>query len=105
MIRRPPRSTLFPYTTLFRSRDLDLAQPELLPHEGKRPLDHLPQGDRLAADRGRPPESAQVRDDLRGLADLLHGVAQLADDLSLLRHRELDQVDGIAHEQADVVEG
>src|SRR3712207_6850931 len=26
MIRRPPRSTLFPYTTLFRSRD------ELLPH-------------------------------------------------------------------------
>src|SRR3712207_7951947 len=24
MIRRPPRSTLFPYTTLFRSRHLDL---------------------------------------------------------------------------------
>src|SRR3712207_7246288 len=24
MIRRPPRSTLFPYTTLFRSRQLDL---------------------------------------------------------------------------------
>ena len=23
MIRRPPRSTLFPYTTLFRSRSLD----------------------------------------------------------------------------------
>src|SRR2546425_12543322 len=23
MIRRPPRSTLFPYTTLFRSHDLD----------------------------------------------------------------------------------
>src|SRR5256885_17198304 len=28
MIRRPPRSTLFPYTTLFRSRDLGA---ELLP--------------------------------------------------------------------------
>src|SRR3712207_8129745 len=28
MIRRPPRSTLFPYTTLFRSRP---AQPRLLP--------------------------------------------------------------------------
>src|ERR1051326_6895516 len=28
MIRRPPRSTLFPYTTLFRSRELgDLAVP------------------------------------------------------------------------------
>src|SRR2546422_4278795 len=25
MIRRPPRSTLFPYTTLFRSRGLDVA--------------------------------------------------------------------------------
>src|SRR5690242_21426541 len=24
MIRRPPRSTLFPYTTLFRSRDVEL---------------------------------------------------------------------------------
>src|SRR5476651_1747714 len=26
MIRRPPRSTLFPYTTLFRSRDADAEQ-------------------------------------------------------------------------------
>src|SRR2546430_7539749 len=25
MIRRPPRSTLFPYTTLFRSRDIRVA--------------------------------------------------------------------------------
>src|SRR2546429_1612408 len=40
MIRRPPRSTLFPYTTLFRSahvgRDPDRGGPD------------LPQGDRLA---------------------------------------------------------
>src|SRR5256884_7382177 len=28
MIRRPPRSTLFPYTTLFRSRDLLSPSPE-----------------------------------------------------------------------------
>src|SRR2546427_3207574 len=27
MIRRPPRSTLFPYTTLFRSRGLPAAAP------------------------------------------------------------------------------
>src|SRR2546422_4629005 len=27
MIRRPPRSTLFPYTTLFRSRQRELIQP------------------------------------------------------------------------------
>src|SRR2546427_3109735 len=30
MIRRPPRSTLFPYTTLFRSADVQAAFQELL---------------------------------------------------------------------------
>src|SRR2546430_12354357 len=35
MIRRPPRSTLFPYTTLFRSR-----APRLREHLGARPLVH-----------------------------------------------------------------
>src|SRR5688572_31314316 len=32
MIRRPPRSTLFPYTTLFRSRRHDLAPAAHLDH-------------------------------------------------------------------------
>src|SRR2546430_12337698 len=32
MIRRPPRSTLFPYTTLFRSAQRRLAFEELLAH-------------------------------------------------------------------------
>src|SRR3712207_7559627 len=38
MIRRPPRSTLFPYTTLFRSADLQKLLTPLLPRyqgEGK----------------------------------------------------------------------
>src|SRR3712207_9125772 len=30
MIRRPPRSTLFPYTTLFRSRGIDLTEHGLI---------------------------------------------------------------------------
>src|SRR3712207_7412668 len=30
MIRRPPRSTLFPYTTLFRSRELAPCAPHLI---------------------------------------------------------------------------
>src|SRR5256714_11640568 len=34
MIRRPPRSTLFPYTTLFRSRLVELA-----PHLGRRAVE------------------------------------------------------------------
>src|SRR3712207_7613483 len=36
MIRRPPRSTLFPYTTLFRSRTLGGV-------DGNRSLDHYEQ--------------------------------------------------------------
>src|SRR2546430_9000846 len=47
MIRRPPRSTLFPYTTLFRSRARQAprargadqpAQPLSAPHEAGTPL-------------------------------------------------------------------
>src|SRR5437870_8219295 len=38
MIRRPPRSTLFPYTTLFRSCRVLLERPEVLPTFDVRPL-------------------------------------------------------------------
>src|SRR2546422_2118232 len=40
MIRRPPRSTLFPYTTLFRSLELQLAQQQAA-HIGSHPLLHF----------------------------------------------------------------
>src|SRR3712207_8613254 len=43
MIRRPPRSTLFPYTTLFRSQDINLRRPDEL--------------SRLAQVRGRPQDA------------------------------------------------
>src|SRR3712207_8966828 len=57
MIRRPPRSTLFPYTTLFRSGD------------GQRLVDRLdpgPPGVHRVAEVHRPPveqDLAAVRDD------------------------------------------
>src|SRR5262245_64342428 len=35
MIRRPPRSTLFPYTTLFRSFPRQRAQVDAFPHVGQ----------------------------------------------------------------------
>src|SRR5437016_7803566 len=41
MIRRPPRSTLFPYTTLFRSRKALTEQ--VSPHQFGRVLLHLAQ--------------------------------------------------------------
>src|SRR2546422_1615975 len=45
MIRRPPRSTLFPYTTLFRSHDRGQPHDRELPEHGRelaRPLAALP---------------------------------------------------------------
>src|SRR2546427_5184994 len=60
MIRRPPRSTLFPYTTLFRSRHREVPRPE---HSGEadvaQPARHrraFPQG------RRRPTETLPVID-------------------------------------------
>src|SRR3712207_9562163 len=70
MIRRPPRSTLFPYTTLFRSpedRDQNL-QPGLV---------HVYVGDGACEVRERP------CDDLDGLPDLV-----LHCRLDLLRSEE-----------------
>src|SRR2546426_7379799 len=37
MIRRPPRSTLFPYTTLFRSRELHRHENDQRSVQGQRP--------------------------------------------------------------------
>src|SRR3712207_8096099 len=69
MIRRPPRSTLFPYTTLFRSRDgahrRDVSRPNARAprrpahdprHRRARPrrLEHAP-------DAPRPPEGRLAR--------------------------------------------
>src|SRR3712207_8980560 len=60
MIRRPPRSTLFPYTTLFRSLDRHQAQARVA--LGRPPADaddrerrHQPQGDRRLRPRARGP--------------------------------------------------
>src|SRR2546422_7267146 len=65
MIRRPPRSTLFPYTTLFRSLRAEPADP---PHRGGRGLRRLdrslgiPRRERQARE-GRPvaPHEGQAR--------------------------------------------
>src|SRR3712207_7349450 len=49
MIRRPPRSTLFPYTTLFRSpRGLCVAYKKVFTKLGLRKIDFLDVSNRLA---------------------------------------------------------
>src|SRR3712207_8758627 len=58
MIRRPPRSTLFPYTTLFRSpMHEDLVEHEHQSRGAKRPLG---QREELAAERGHRLHGEQV---------------------------------------------
>src|SRR5258708_29241998 len=42
MIRRPPRSTLFPYTTLFRSADRTALPRDGVPHRGDRRHGEVP---------------------------------------------------------------
>src|SRR3712207_5414086 len=60
MIRRPPRSTLFPYTTLFRSGPYSLrsANDRALFHHGSGVLDHWL---RRQGDRGSPDRAAARR--------------------------------------------
>src|SRR2546430_13721790 len=55
MIRRPPRSTLFPYTTLFRS--LPPARPATAGHAGK----PLPLRRLLSERRGQPVDRKSTR--------------------------------------------
>src|SRR3712207_7815324 len=61
MIRRPPRSTLFPYTTLFRSRQRE---------ERGRDRDGLEDGLQLAAARGGHDPVGEHREPEHGDADL-----------------------------------
>src|SRR5260370_29429645 len=51
MIRRPPRSTLFPYTTLFRSSREGPPPDALFPHADRHHL-HRPDAGRTAPRRG-----------------------------------------------------
>src|SRR3712207_7034592 len=65
MIRRPPRSTLFPYTTLFRSERRGVAQPRGVQDLAAGPLAE-PGG------LGRRPLDAGPRDDHRVLRSEEH---------------------------------
>src|SRR3712207_7839478 len=51
MIRRPPRSTLFPYTTLFRSRRAQPCRPEIPAERARRPVGVLDDDGPVGAER------------------------------------------------------
>src|SRR3712207_7340624 len=72
MIRRPPRSTLFPYTTLFRSRRVGAAAPRrAAPGRDDGPGRPLDRRDREGLRLGRRPELGRraVQADVRVAAD------------------------------------
>src|SRR5688572_32508047 len=80
MIRRPPRSTLFPYTTLFRSprrgrRHRDAVLPAgLAPHRGARPVALLRRGQQGGAARsagGMPRRSEEHTSELQSQSNLV----------------------------------
>src|SRR3712207_8974977 len=70
MIRRPPRSTLFPYTTLFRSAAIDVANRVLVRAEVAR--DVAMKIDRLHV-RVPPPTERRTADTVGAAGDVLVG--------------------------------
>src|SRR5258707_9181504 len=71
MIRRPPRSTLFPYTTLFRSHDIEDAsdcagvwqrRPARRAADSKHAREESIRGQRRRGGGGRAAVSANLRD-------------------------------------------
>src|SRR6185437_4240438 len=95
MIRRPPRSTLFPYTTLFRSDALSSADVPLDDFEPRRGEVPLRLADALAGATERPTLVLDELDLLRGPAlaslgellvhggDALHVIAATRSDPAL----------------------
>src|SRR2546430_11904179 len=78
MIRRPPRSTLFPYTTLFRSEASLCPGGLLLPgqqhpghHQGPRDLDQEGRGDRRAEGGDPPGRSEEHTSELQSQSNLV----------------------------------
>src|SRR2546425_9543600 len=68
MIRRPPRSTLFPYTTLFRSVQERI---QSRPCQDRRSLDARERGALLAAGADRGVRSEEHTSELQSLAYLV----------------------------------
>src|SRR5256885_13913818 len=83
MIRRPPRSTLFPYTTLFRSV-FELLHPKLA------------QGAIIVADNMLQPESARAdarayRQRVRAAADMSSVLLAVGNGLELSRYQRSEE--------------
>src|SRR2546422_4141742 len=81
MIRRPPRSTLFPYTTLFRSRVCPVSRPAngSVSRKGRANSRSNSRASRSASRKATSPESATLRSEehTSELQSRLHLVCRL----------------------------
>src|SRR5258708_31638337 len=64
MIRRPPRSTLFPYTTLFRSDDVVVVAGDRVAETAPHEVFEVVVGDCAQRHAGRPPEAGEPPEQL-----------------------------------------
>src|SRR2546422_10589897 len=106
MIRRPPRSTLFPYTTLFRSVRIagrGGARPKRLPHDPRDRSDRslLHELHRPFDDRRVMPVVNGVDDAASRLGETAHpGQVVRADDEGLLAEHVKPALERAAHQGA-----
>src|SRR2546425_7720360 len=75
MIRRPPRSTLFPYTTLFRSPGDDSGVPDAAPRRGL--LDRTPAVPQARGQHARPGRARRSEEHTSELQSLAYLVCRL----------------------------
>src|SRR3712207_8594432 len=85
MIRRPPRSTLFPYTTLFRSRDGDFVRmPAILGF-----VHRCVHGDAVVVDAlARPPGAVRLKTLCVGAAEFAPFLVRSEEHTSELQSRQ-----------------
>src|SRR5256886_17448413 len=110
MIRRPPRSTLFPYTTLFRSLAVDLVLRVLAPVEAPGRVLAVGDGERVVVDAPRRDEEGvteAARERLQRRLDVgprrrrVGDVHERIDALARELRAEGRVVGPVAHDRAD----
>src|SRR5260370_24527027 len=83
MIRRPPRSTLFPYTTLFRSRLRAITNAA----DNRLAIERTAQQKLAQQIRALEQENARVREELATFESMLSSEARTANALSIYRFK------------------
>src|SRR5438093_848895 len=82
----------------------NIPQPQLLAEEIQRTQHNLVDRHLFVPDRSEAAEGTQVRDDLRGLAYLLHRGMEVGQNAPLVQPAQFHEVDDVPQEEPDVVQ-